>query len=513
MVSTVTTIGRALLLYTLAAACLVLAAPAHAVSLDRALAQFERGRRVYDLADKLSPAEERELYRRLARMEQAGYAEGVVVVLDQMEGSTIEEYGLAFIERWKVGRKGVDNGFALVVSIGDRRSRFESGYQVEGVLPDVEANRILQDTLRPEFRRQRYGAGLVAALDAVDRRLRENRDELPAPAAGSRSILPALSFLLALATAILSFFAWPRGAETSTDRTRGLTGALGVASLGAAVMIPGGPAAGPILTALPAAALGGFRLMEARWLPVGLPQAREFSQRLSSGYVFLALGVGVIGLFLGAGGWVFAYGLVAVLSGMALKGYARRAPRRCPECSGALRWLPEEQEAGILKAGENAEQALGSVDYDVWHCGKCSRSAVVPQPKFQPGAAACPKCHRKTLTHRTLLDEAPTLWAAGWASEVKECQNPDCDYREEERRELQRGGYRDDGLGGIIILPAILGGWGGGWGDGGGYHGSGGGSGDGGWSGGGDLGDFGGIDVGDFGGGGGAGGGGASGDW
>jgi uncharacterized protein len=249
------------------------------------------------------------------------------------------------------------------------------------------------------------------------------------------------------------------------------------------------------------AAWATLRLLEGSWTPLGLSEASRLAQTAPRVYWgVLAVGSLLLLFVAQAGGMAVGFLLLAVPLGFALRGYFARVPRRCPDCAGALRWLPEAEEPSILREDENLEQRLGSVDYDIWRCQKCQRSAVFSHKKLFAPYQECPRCHRRTLTTRTVLDAEPTMWQDGWASDVTECQNPRCGYRDSSRqRRIERGGYRDDGFGGIIIVPPIGGGWGG--------HG-------GGWSSGGDSGGGwgGGFDVGDFGGGG-SGGGGASGDW
>ena len=62
-------------------------------------------------------------------------------------------------ERWKIGRKGFDNGVILIVSRDDRKVRIEVGYGLEGRLTDLTAGRIIRDRIVPEFRAGRFDQG------------------------------------------------------------------------------------------------------------------------------------------------------------------------------------------------------------------------------------------------------------------------------------------------------------------------------------------------------------------
>lgn len=488
----------------------VAVAPAMAVTLEEAAGALQRGRRVYDLAGVLSRADQQQLQQQLARMEAEGLAEGAIVVIDRLDDATIQEFALGIGERWKIGRKDVDNGFVLAVSIGDRKWWLEVGRDLQGAIPDAVAARLTRDAMVQPFRRGQYGVGLSAAVSALHERLEKagGVEALPvrAPTPGPSGAYVFYTLLLGVGTVVTAFLAWPRGAQ-GKDPVRLPGIGLGAATAGVAVLgASQAPSGGMQLLGIAAApaAWAALRALEGSWTPVALGDAESFGKKLKQGY-WIALVVGSIAwMATSPSGMILLFWMLAVPIGLALGAYAARIPRKCPECAGALRWLPEAEEAPFLQDVENLEQSLGSVDYDIWRCNQCNRSAVFGHHKPFSPYRECPKCRRRTLTNRTVLDESPSAWSDGWASDVTECMNPRCGHREVTgKRRVQRGGYRDDGFGGIIIVPPIVGGWGG-HGSHGGHGGFGGGSGS-------DWG--GGFDVGDFGGGGGFDGGGGGGDW
>ncbi|MFN3648435.1 MAG: hypothetical protein ACK47B_02550 [Armatimonadota bacterium] len=274
-----------------------------------------------------------------------------------------------------------------------------------------------------------------------------------------------------------------------------------------ATQVPTG-GTGLIMLAVPAAGFALFRLFENAAVPVPLDRVQETGAQATTRYALVMGLLFLLWFFLGASWAMLFFVPLAIVFAAAIPGYFRRAPRKCLECAGPMRWLPEQEEHAFLRDEENVEQRLGSVDYDIWRCERCNRSAVTSKRQAGTALGDCPKCFRHTLAQRSVWDENSTAWDA-WVTDISECHNPHCGYHEEKRRHVERprsarrgGGWDDDWGGGgpgIIILPPIFGG---GWG--GGHHGgdSGGWSGDsdgGGWSGV----DLGGFDGGDFGGGGG----------
>ncbi|NRB62374.1 MAG: TPM domain-containing protein, partial [Saprospiraceae bacterium] len=62
----------------------------------------------------------------------------------------------------------------LVFTVMDqRRTEFETGYGLEGVLPDAICYRVGMQQLVPYFRSAEYGAGLIAAVNEFKRILEQ----------------------------------------------------------------------------------------------------------------------------------------------------------------------------------------------------------------------------------------------------------------------------------------------------------------------------------------------------
>jgi uncharacterized protein len=91
----------------------------------------------------------------------------------------IEQYALRVAEKWKLGRKKVDDGVILVVAKDDRTVRIEVGYGLEGALSDIVSKRIISETILPRFKQgDFYGgvqAGAAQIMQVVD------GEPLPAP--------------------------------------------------------------------------------------------------------------------------------------------------------------------------------------------------------------------------------------------------------------------------------------------------------------------------------------------
>jgi uncharacterized protein len=122
---------------------------------------------VSDFANTLGADARARLERVLEEGERTTGAQVVVALFPSLEGESLEDFSIKLAEKWRVGRKGLDDGAIIVAFINDRKLRIEVGYGLEGAIPDVEASRIIRESIAPRFREGRYEAGLEAAARAI----------------------------------------------------------------------------------------------------------------------------------------------------------------------------------------------------------------------------------------------------------------------------------------------------------------------------------------------------------
>ena len=119
----------------------------------------------------LSPTDGARLEQVLADGERETGAQIVVAVFDSLEGESLEDFSIRLAEKWRVGRKELDNGAIVAVFVRDRKVRIEVGYGLEGAIPDIEAARVIREVIAPRFREGRYAAGLEDAARALYARI------------------------------------------------------------------------------------------------------------------------------------------------------------------------------------------------------------------------------------------------------------------------------------------------------------------------------------------------------
>lgn len=92
----------------------------------------------------------------------------VVVTISKLQSDeTIETAAYNIFNTNKLGATEKRNGVLFLVSLDDRKNRIETGYDVEPILPDILAGRILRDDVAPLFRVGDYGGGVTTAVDKM----------------------------------------------------------------------------------------------------------------------------------------------------------------------------------------------------------------------------------------------------------------------------------------------------------------------------------------------------------
>ncbi len=81
------------------------------------------------------------------------------------------EYKVKVFEKWRIGKKGQDNGLLMLVAVAEREVRFETGYGLEGTLPDILQTRIFREQMAPRFKDGDMAGGIVAGTLACAARI------------------------------------------------------------------------------------------------------------------------------------------------------------------------------------------------------------------------------------------------------------------------------------------------------------------------------------------------------
>lgn len=119
-----------------------------------------------------------------------------------------------------------------------------------------------------------------------------------------------------------------------------------------------------------------------------------------------------------------------------LRKWRRHRRRRCPACRALMVRLDDTDEDALLDKGQQAEERVGSVDYDVWKCQSCSHHFTLRYPKWISSFAKCPQCGNRTKSSTETVIEAATTASSGSANVVEQCAF--CSFHAEYTRVLPR---------------------------------------------------------------------------
>lgn len=121
-----------------------------------------------DYAHLVPAATASRLNQELENYERQSSDQILVAVYPKMQSdSSIADYTVRVARAWKVGQKGKDNGAVLFVFVQNRKMFIETGYGLEGVLPDALCKRIIDEQIEPRFKAGDFAGGLTAGVQAM----------------------------------------------------------------------------------------------------------------------------------------------------------------------------------------------------------------------------------------------------------------------------------------------------------------------------------------------------------
>ena len=273
-------------------------------------------------------------------LERHNGVEVAVVLLSSVGDVYIKDFAVELFNNWGIGKKGADNGL-LILFVDDQRSiTFETGYGIEGDLPDAICKRIQMEHMVPYFKEGDYDKGMIEGFSAVMDVLKKGFYEYEPP---QKSFVERYSLLIFII-------------------------------VGSSVIF-----------------LIAFTIIYFRYRNVknGEPYDSYFKvQNLS----YWALGLAVLSPIL-----VFLYVYLR-----RSKNKIRIKARPCHKCGTMINErLEEDVDDKYLTPSKIKEESLGSVDYDVWLCPSCNNVDVLTFPQ-RSRYSQCPFC--ETIAYHMISD-------------------------------------------------------------------------------------------------------------
>ena len=308
-----------------------------------------------------------------AAVENAATAEIAVVVLPSIGDQNPKDFSTALFNHWGVGKTGKDNGLLILTVMNQRRTEFETGYGMEGVLPDVLCYRVGMQVLVPLFQEEKYGEGLVATV----RRFQEIMQD------------PA---------ALEELRAEERSFGQGRDSRRGEPWFIALLIYSAISLL-----------------IGIFQLRHillTKWSKDELYDKYKKIHRFNTIFLAIFFPIPCLPIF------IYARGLLKML---------RNHPRFSKVNGKPMRKLSEDEEDTFLEKGQITEEDIRSVDYDVWITDNADDILILRYERQFSKYGPCPECQFKTYykIHSEVI-KAATYHSTGTRELTYSCKN--CNY-------------------------------------------------------------------------------------
>ena len=135
----------------------------------------QRGENNYvsDIKNVLSSASFLELNNVCIALEREVGVEVAIVIVPGIEGDDEYRFAYELFNTWRIGKEGKNNGLLWLYVVDIRAMKFETGYGLEGLLPDAYLNSLLDEKIFPLMREGRVDDAFAVGLTDISRRRRK----------------------------------------------------------------------------------------------------------------------------------------------------------------------------------------------------------------------------------------------------------------------------------------------------------------------------------------------------
>jgi uncharacterized protein len=129
---------------------------------------------VSDYAHVMSQGTIEQLDRLCGEVDHEAHAQIAVVTVNSLGGETVEQYAVDLFTAWGIGSKKSDRGVLVLVAPNQRRRFIETGYGLEGILPDGRVGDIGRQMV-PMLRANDFDGALTLATDEIAQIIAKDR--------------------------------------------------------------------------------------------------------------------------------------------------------------------------------------------------------------------------------------------------------------------------------------------------------------------------------------------------
>jgi uncharacterized protein len=122
---------------------------------------------VTDYTNTLSADDKQQLENKLVAFDDSSSTQIAVVIIKSIGDYDINEYAARLGHTWGIGQKGKNNGLLILAAMDEHKVSIQTGYGLEGAVPDVITQQIIQTDIVPNFKQGNYYGGLDAATTDI----------------------------------------------------------------------------------------------------------------------------------------------------------------------------------------------------------------------------------------------------------------------------------------------------------------------------------------------------------
>lgn len=328
---------------------------------------------VSDPEGRLSEQTRRKVNMRLQALRDSTTAEVAVAIVPSIGDYTIEDFSEKVFTGWGLGKSDKDNGVLLLISPDSRQVRIQTGYGVEGVLPDITCAHIIDKTVIPNMRDGCLDCAVDEATAAISDIMRnpEYAEELKSRLQDNHSGMQEA----------------PVSSETLMQFLWIVAALLWIAAAGAYVR----------------------DRVKTRKMHSAIEKAQTWRGTLTTFAILSAL--------------TLLTALPFYLLALMHYRRARYGNHRCDYCGGKTTVIKGNKAKASLTPSQQFEQQIGSMEYDVHKCAKCGKTEVARFPTRNTEYSQCPHCGTRAyhfIGKRTLRQ--PTYQTEGAGVEQYRCE-------------------------------------------------------------------------------------------
>lgn len=299
-----------------------------------------------------------------------------VAILNSVDGAEPRKYATDLFNAWGLGRAKTNRGILVLVAVQDRAAELILGSGIDGAAEQAISERIMQDSMVPEFRAGRYAMGAFRGAERA-------------------------------AAEILRIPITATAAETAAQTQRAEATTFAAPEAGSST---------PAEAVLPDVANA-----PARQAPIAAEATPDTTPATKAKAPTSTL-VSVLAVLIVIGMVVAPLVLAGVLIRLLWVWITGNHARRCKMCGQAMQRLNEIEDDQFLGPSERMEEKLGSMNYHVWRCTACQNVDKIVKSRWFTSYKNCPACKAKTLKCESRELSAASYTSTGVGEITEDCQ-------------------------------------------------------------------------------------------